>query len=123
MKKRAKCTFIHTYLLPSFSNAIAMRNLILRNISIITMMASIIESEITAKQICLNISQCTYRKRVLTCHFNMQEWSRGMLANDSVLKMSHVWLSCRYMLKSVWKPISEMVTLAPGFPLRVLYSQ
>lgn len=40
---------IHTHLLPSFSNAIAMRSLDLRNISIITMTASVTESKITAK--------------------------------------------------------------------------
>lgn len=44
--------FIHTYLLPSSSNAIAMRSLILRNITIMKRMTSITESEITTKQIC-----------------------------------------------------------------------
>lgn len=54
----------YPYLLPSFSNAIAMRSLVLRKISIITMMASITESEITAKQVSLIICQCAYNKYV-----------------------------------------------------------
>lgn len=40
---------ITTYLLPSFSNAIAIRSLVLRNISITRMMASTTQSEITVK--------------------------------------------------------------------------
>lgn len=48
---------INTYLLPSFSNAIAIRSLVLRNISIIRMMASTTQSEITAKQRYLKMIQ------------------------------------------------------------------
>lgn len=42
--------FYTTYLLPSFKSAIAMHSLDLRNISMITMMASITESKITKKK-------------------------------------------------------------------------
>lgn len=78
---------IDAYLLPSFSRAIAIRSLVLRNTRMIRMMASTTHREITAKH--------SGSKMIQRARTGLALKSRERCEVDHALKTSHVWLSCR----------------------------
>lgn len=113
---------INTYLLPSFSNAIAMRSLVRRNISIIRIMASTTESEITAKHthskwISVHIKGFKYREKCeVNTHWKwaMSDWAAGRRWSLSGSRCQRWWY---------WCPLSHSGSCTPRSNARYLWDR